>query len=78
MMPASLSADVARAGKFLSEPRFIARRYLKKWFLLDLLATLPLDVMFGGIGGGDAGERLRLLSFLKVRARCAGPAAHGG
>jgi len=31
------------------------------------VATLPLDAMFGGIGGGDSGERLRLLSFLKVR-----------
>ena len=58
-----------RAGKFLSDPRYIARRYLRKWFLLDLLATLPLDVMFGSIGGGNASQRLRLLSFLKVRTR---------
>ena len=53
----------------MSDPRYIARRYLRKWFLLDLLATLPLDVMFGSIGGGNASQRLRLLSFLKVRSR---------
>jgi hypothetical protein len=32
-----------------------------------MLATLPLDIMFGNIGGGNAGDRLRLLAFLKVR-----------
>ena len=67
--------DVALAGKLLSDPRYIARRYLRRWFALDLLATLPLDIMFGSVGGGNASDRLRLLAFLKVR-RLPPPARH--
>ena len=70
------SPEAAIAGKLLSNPRYIARRYLRRWFALDMLATLPLDIMFGNIGGGNAGDRLRLLAFLKVR-RLTTPACCG-
>ena len=61
------ASDVARAGKLLSDPRYVAKRYLRRWFALDMLATMPLDIMFGSIGGGNTSDRLRLLAFLKVR-----------
>ena len=40
--PAGIIADNF-ADEVILEPREIARRYLKSWFLLDLISSIPLD-----------------------------------
>ena len=53
------------AGKLISNPRVLARRYLRRWFTLDVVATIPFELIFVSLGG-DASTRLRLLAFLKT------------
>ena len=43
----------------------IARAYLKGWFSIDLLASIPFDALATLIGI-DANEQVTLLAFLKV------------
>jgi len=31
----------------VKDPKNVAQRYLKRWFIIDLLAVLPLDLIFG-------------------------------
>ncbi len=37
---------VNRKGEVVSNPKVIALNYLKGWFLLDLLAALPFDLLY--------------------------------
>lgn len=37
---------VNRKGEVVSHPKVIALNYLKGWFLLDLLAALPFDLLY--------------------------------
>jgi hypothetical protein len=64
-----ITGRVDKTGKLMNEPREIARRYLSKWFALDVAATLPWEMIFTAARGGGAGggTHLRLLAFLKVR-----------
>lgn len=34
-------------GTLINDPKNVAKRYLKGWFIIDLLAVLPLDLIFG-------------------------------
>jgi hypothetical protein len=38
----------------------IAKGYLKSWFLIDLLAILPFEVILGGGGGSGMNDVVRL------------------
>ncbi|XP_043246370.1 potassium voltage-gated channel subfamily H member 8-like isoform X2 [Amphibalanus amphitrite] len=37
---------VNKKGEVVSNPRYIATNYLKGWFIVDLLAALPFDLLF--------------------------------
>lgn len=49
----------------ITEPKEIARRYMRKWFWLDLLATFPWDVIFRPLLGEDSGA-LAVLRLLRL------------
>jgi len=37
---------VSKSGQVIYESRLIAINYIKGWFLLDLLAAVPFDLLF--------------------------------
>jgi len=37
---------VSKSGQVVYDSRLIAVNYIKGWFLLDLLAAIPFDLMF--------------------------------
>ena len=62
-------------------PRYTALHYLKTWFLLDLISSVPFALIFWDEDGGDDSSRgsaaqlnklVRLLKLLKL-LRCAAP-----
>jgi hypothetical protein len=63
-----ITGRVDKTGKLMNDPKEIAKRYLSKWFALDVVATLPWEVLFAAAGGAGGEGRLRLLAFLKVRS----------
>lgn len=54
-------APVMIDGQLVAERKSLVRRYLKGWFVLDVLATVPWDVFFG-----SAAESVRLLRLLRL------------
>jgi voltage-gated potassium channel len=54
-------APVMVDGQLVTDRKTIARRYLKGWFVLDVIATVPWDLIFGSAFGG-----LRLLRLLRL------------
>lgn len=56
-------------GLLVTQPSRIIKTYLKGWFLIDLVASLPFQLMFGG-GDGMASTKMlrivRLARFLKI------------
>eukprot|EP00049_Salpingoeca_infusionum_P015735 m.308498 g.308498 ORF g.308498 m.308498 type:complete len:1100 (+) comp15940_c0_seq1:550-3849(+) len=55
--------------KIVLEPRNIAKRYLKSWFAVDLISTLPLDYIMSTTADTDAVAYLhasRALKFLRI------------
>lgn len=50
------------------DSKIIARKYLKSWFLVDFISSLPLDYVFLGIEGQSysAGRALRILRLAKL------------
>jgi len=57
----NLFAPVMVNGQFVADRKFLVRRYLKGWFVLDVLATVPWDVFFGSAAGS-----IRLLRLLRL------------
>lgn len=47
----------------------IAGHYVRGWFLLDLTAAIPFDVIVKAALGNDGPGRLQTIAFLKVRLR---------
>ena len=37
---------VSKSGQVVYEPKAIAINYIKGWFLLDLLAAIPFDLLY--------------------------------
>ena len=62
------SRPIVVGGRPVSEPSVVRRHYLRTWFLVDLLAVVPFDVIANapGFAGGSAAHVLRLLSLLRV------------
>lgn len=63
-----------RAGSPLPALRHVLRQdYLRGWFTVDLLATLPIDYMLMAMGenaDAETARNLRVLRMLRL-ARCA-------
>jgi len=54
------------SGEVITQPNLIARAYLKSRFILDLLATIPFDIIFVKVLGTKISGNLSLLSLLKL------------
>jgi len=54
-------APVVVDGQLITDRKKIAQRYLKGWFVLDVIASVPWDLIFGSAFGG-----LRLLRLLRL------------
>lgn len=37
---------VSKKGEVVSDSKAIARNYIKSWFVVDLLAALPFDLLY--------------------------------
>jgi len=35
-----------KTGRLVAKPKKIAKNYLKHWFALDLIATMPFDILY--------------------------------
>jgi Ion transport protein len=53
-------------GREITEPKKIAMIYIKSRFIVDLLATVPLDTILEGFLGTQVSGKLSLLSLLKL------------
>ena len=42
-----------------SEPRKIAGHYLRGWFIIDLVAAIPFDLIWSKTGEEDVGNKIR-------------------
>ncbi|MBI2890184.1 MAG: ion transporter [Nitrospirae bacterium] len=59
-------APLQEGKKLITDPRMIAGRYLRGWFVIDLLSALPFDLLLGGMAGGTANRMLRLLRLTRL------------
>lgn len=62
----TFNTALRQAGSLITDRRVLARRYLERWFWVDLLATVPFDVALGAALWPGAAEALRLLRLLRV------------
>lgn len=62
------SKPILVEGITVTEPALIRRRYLRTWFVVDVLAAIPFDVIAvaPGIAGGSTAQVFRLLGLLRV------------
>lgn len=60
--------DAESHGNVILDPKVIALRYLKSWFAIDFVSSLPLDYVFLGLEGQSysAGRALRILRLAKL------------
>lgn len=60
--------DNESRGGVILDPKVIALRYVKTWFFVDFVSSLPLDYVFLGIEGQSytAGRALRILRLAKL------------
>ena len=59
-----------KKAPWVTQPRKTVVRYVYSWFIIDLMASFPFDLMvdghLGGAGGCDAGGSTRATSLLRV------------
>lgn len=62
------SRPIVVGGRPVTSRTMIRRHYLRGWFVVDLLAAIPFDVVAAasGIAGGTAASVLRLFALLRV------------
>jgi hypothetical protein len=56
-------------GQFISDRRMIAVRYMKFWFWVDILATIPFDAIIPFLVGSNSAQNLtaiRMIRFLRI------------
>lgn len=55
-------------GSVILDPKVISIKYLKSWFVIDFVSSLPLDYVFLTIEGQSysAGRALRILRLAKL------------
>lgn len=54
------------ADDIILEPRLIAREYLRKWFTLDIISSLPLDYVLLAFDNGT--EQIAQAGMTPIRA----------
>jgi hypothetical protein len=59
-------SDVAQ-GNVIRDSAKIARNYLRNWFSIDFVASIPFDTL-AKLFGDYVDEQITLLAFLKVRS----------
>ncbi|MDP2645861.1 MAG: cyclic nucleotide-binding domain-containing protein [Desulfobacterales bacterium] len=45
----NFSFSVLRRGRWISNPRIISQHYLKSWFILDMMAAFPFELIFSAL-----------------------------
>jgi len=60
--------DSESHGTVILDPRTIAVKYIKSWFVVDFVSSLPLDYVFLSVEGQSysAGRALRILRLAKL------------
>jgi len=62
-----ISAYYDEEGHFVKEPKILALNYLKSWFILDLIAVFPLDVIENVVIDNDqSSSKVRYNFFLRL------------
>jgi voltage-gated potassium channel len=63
-----LSRPITAGGRPVTDAAVIRRHYLRGWFVVDLLAAIPFDVIAAapGIADGDAATVVRFLGLLRL------------
>ncbi|MBI2060257.1 MAG: ion transporter [Nitrospirae bacterium] len=52
--------------KLISDPKVIAGRYLRGWFVVDFLSAVPFDLLFSGVAAAGSNRILRLLRITRL------------
>lgn len=61
--------------EIILEPRLIAKNYIKTWFIIDLISSLPIDYLFlffdqgensGGYSIARTGRAIKVLRLVKL------------
>lgn len=58
-------SPVVIEGQVIRKHGFVAKKYLKGWFIIDLLAAVPFDLIFSGMFGASP-RALRILRLLRL------------
>ena len=63
--------ETSKGGRWVRNRRKICMRYLKGWFVIDVIAAMPLDLPFilGILDASSSGMAVRLVSLLRL-VRC--------
>ncbi|TPX69675.1 hypothetical protein SpCBS45565_g02243 [Spizellomyces sp. 'palustris'] len=57
----------SQTGRLVRDGKSILLRYMKSWFLIDLVSVIPFELLNMGQGGGKKNlSQLRLLRFLRL------------
>jgi len=60
------TGHVDKTGRLQTDWRINAKRYLRKWFPLDLFSTLPFERIVAAASSDQGNRQLSLLAFLKT------------
>ena len=61
-----LTASDGEEPVVITQPKAIAKHYIKTWFVVDLLSALPINFMVGHDSLGGANRLPRLLKIPKL------------
>ena len=61
-----LTASDGEEPVVITQPKIIAKHYIKTWFMVDLLSALPINVLVGHDSLGGANRLPRLLKIPKL------------
>ena len=60
----------SQAGRLETDPKIVALNYLKSWFFIDLLASIPIDLILllatGSTSGASLNKLFKLLRGVKL------------
>lgn len=60
------TAYIDRHGELVRNGGAVAAYYLRTWFVIDLMSSLPWNEMLSGSSAGLAGQLLKLLRLLRL------------
>ncbi|KAK3244845.1 hypothetical protein CYMTET_45560 [Cymbomonas tetramitiformis] len=62
----SITSFVDSRGHYITDLKVIRNNYFRSWFLIDLMASIPLELLYSLVLGGGPSMDISLLRFFKI------------